>query len=136
MGKLLGSLVALVDLGLLALLVTSGNGNVLREAGLATSILLVGAIAWVAAFFNALYSAFRRGRDWRWILILLALIWLPALPVLAYGATAFYPLFNRGKRVATVPATSHWSLPPADPALRVGRRRAARGLLGFRNKAA
>ena len=136
MGKLLASLVALADLGLLVLLLTSGNGNVLREAGLATSVLLVGAIAWVAAFFNALYMAFRHGRDWRWIVILLAFIWLPAVPVLAYGATILHPLFGRRNRVSTVAVNSRWSLPPADPSLRVGRRRAARGLLGSRNKAA
>ena len=135
MGKLLALLLALADLGLLVLLLTSGEGNMLREAGLVTSILLVGAIAWVTAFFTAIYSAFRFGRDWRWILILLAFIWLPALPVLAYSGTQLYPLFGRKRQSAR----SRWTLPGADPALRIGRtsrRQRSNKLLGSGDQAA
>jgi hypothetical protein len=133
MGKILALVLALADLGLLVLLLRSGDGNVLREAGLATSFLLLGAMAWVAAFFNALYGAFRYGRDWRWVLILLVFLWLPALPVLAYGVSGTYPF--RRHRLTTALGKLRWSLPPADPALRASRQRTSRRLLGLRKAA-
>src|SRR5215469_18816502 len=100
MGKLLALVLAVADIGLLVVLVTFGNGNPVREAGVVTSFLLLGAIAWVAAFFNAVYVAFRHGRGWSWILILLALLWVPALPVLAYGFSGRWPV-RRGRRIST-----------------------------------
>jgi hypothetical protein len=130
MGKLLALILALADLSLLILLVTSSNGNLLREAGLATSFLLLGAMAWVVAFFNALYVAFRYGRDWRWILILLAFLWLPALPVLAYGISGRH-FGARGWRVS-VPAKSTFRLPPTD----LGRARSRSRLSGPWSRAA
>lgn len=134
MGKLLALILALADLSLLIVLVTSGDGNPLREAGLATSFLLLGAIAWVTAFFNALYVAFRYGRGWRWILILLAFLWLPALPVLAYGVSG-HRIGSRGRQ-ASVPEKSRFRLPPADPALGFGRARRRPKLLGPDSRAA
>jgi hypothetical protein len=134
MGKLLALILALADLGLLIVLETSGNGNVLREAGLATSFLLLGAMAWVAAFFNALYIAFRYGRDWRWILILLAFLWLPAIPVIAYGISGRL-FFARGRRIS-VPEKGPFRLPPADPALGFGRARRRPRLIGTSSRAA
>jgi len=133
MGKLLALILALADLGLLIVLVTSGTGNVLREAGLATSFLLLGAMAWVAAFFNALYVAFRYGRDWRWILILLAFLWLPAVPVLVYGISGGLFL-ARGRRIS-VPEKHPFRLPPPDPALRLGRARRRPKLIGISSRA-
>jgi hypothetical protein len=121
MGKLLALVLALADVGLLVVLVTFGNGNPLREAGLVTSFLLVGAIAWVTAFFNAVYVAFRHGRGWLWILILLALLWVPALPVLAYGFGGHWT-GHRVRRIATRDKSS-FRLPPVDSALGRGRRR-------------
>jgi hypothetical protein len=134
MGKLLALILAVADLSLLVVLVTSGNGNVLREAGLATSFLLLGAMAWVAAFFNALYVAFRYGRDWRWIVILLAFLWLPALPVLAYGISG-RRFGTRGRRIS-VPEKQTFRLPPADTALRLGRARRRPKLIGTSSRAA
>jgi hypothetical protein len=134
MGKLLALILALADVSLLILLVTSGNGNPLREAGLATSFLLVGALAWVAAFFNALYVAFRHGYGWRWILILLALLWLPALPVLAYGVSGLR--FGARRRKISMLQKSRFRLPPADPALGLGRSRRRPKLIGPDSRAA
>jgi hypothetical protein len=134
MGKLLALILALADLGLLIVLVTSGTSNVLREAGLATSFLLLGAIAWVVAFFNALYVAFRYGRDWRWILILLAFLWLPAVPVLVYGISGGR-IRARGPRIS-VPEKQPFRLPPADPALGLGRARRRLKLIGTSSRAA
>jgi hypothetical protein len=134
MGKLLALILALADLSLLIVLVTSGNGNPLREAGLVTSFLLLGAIAWVVAFFNALYVAFRYGRGWRWILILLALLWLPALPVLAYGVSGHW--FGGRRQQMSVPQKSRFRLPPTDPALGFGRARRRPRLLGPGSRAA
>jgi hypothetical protein len=134
MGKLLALILALADLGLLIVLITSGNGNPLREAGLATSFLLLGAIAWVAAFFNALYVAFRYGRGWRWILILLAFLWLPALPVVAYGVSG-HRIGGRGGQISR-PEESRFQLPPVDRALRFSRSRRRPRLPGPGSRAA
>ena len=123
MGKLVALVLALVDLGLLGLLLTSGDADVVRKALLTTSFLLLGALAWVAAFFSALYGLFRTGRGWRSVLLLLAFLWLPAVPVVAYGVHGIYALFTgRSKRVYPALATPRWPLPPVHAArLRGGR---------------
>jgi hypothetical protein len=123
MGKLVALALALVDLGLLGLLLTSGDADVLRKALLTTSFLLLGALAWVAAFFSALYGLFRSGRGWRSVVLLLAFLWLPAVPALAYGVHGVYTLFSgRGRRVYPALTTPGWSLPAVEAArLRGGR---------------
>jgi hypothetical protein len=126
MGKMIATIMALADLGLLVLLITSGSGNALREAGLATSFLLLGALAWVAAFFTALYSGFRTGRDWRWVLLLVVFLWLPAIPVLAYGVSGLHRLPSRARRPAMGPPASRWTLPAVDRRVLSGGRQRGR----------
>ena len=123
MGKLVAMALALVDLGLLGLLLTSSDADVLRKALLTTSFLLLGALAWVAAFFSALYGLFRTGRGWRSVVLLLAFLWVPAVPALAYGVLGIYTLFSgRGRRAYPALAASRWPLPAVDAArLRGGR---------------
>jgi hypothetical protein len=117
MGKLVALALALVDLGLLGLLLTSGDADVLRKALLTTSFLLLGALAWVAAFFSALYSLFRTGQGWRSVLLLLAFLWLPAMPVLVYGAHGIYLFFiERGKRAYPELSQARRTLPPVNAA--------------------
>jgi len=122
MGKMIATVMALADLGLLVLLITAGSGNVLREAGLATSFLLLGALAWVAAFFTALYTGFRTGRDWRWVLLLVVFLWVPALPVLVYGVSGLHRVPGRGPRLPSGLSAPGWTLPAADRSLVSGRR--------------
>jgi hypothetical protein len=119
---------ALTDLGLLVLLITSGSGSPLREAGLATSFLMLGALAWVVAFFTALYTGFRTGRDWRWMLLLVVFLWLPAIPVLAYGVSGLHRALSRNKRLASSLSTPSWTLPAADRRLLSDRRQRGRRL--------
>jgi hypothetical protein len=126
MGKMIATVMALADLGLLVLLITAGSGNVLREAGLATSFLLLGALAWVAAFFTALYTGFRTGRDWRWVVLLIVFLWLPAVPVLAYGVSGLHRMPVRSKRLTATLSTPSWTLPAADRSLLSGRRQRGR----------
>jgi hypothetical protein len=117
MGKLVALALALVDLGLLGLLLTSGEADVLRKALLTTSFLLLGALAWVAAFFTALSGLFRTGRGWRTVLLLLAFLWLPAVPVLAYAVHGIYLHVTGGsRRVYPALAGSGWPLPAVDAA--------------------
>jgi hypothetical protein len=133
---MIATVMALADLGLLALLVTAGSGNVLREAGLATSFLLLGALAWVVAFFAALYSGLRTGRDWRWVLLLVVFLWLPGIPVLAYGVSGLHGLRrarSRGNRVTSAVSTPRWRLPAADRTLLSGR--SQRRIWGLRRAA-
>jgi len=124
MGKLVALALALVDFVLLGLLLTSSDADVVRKALLTTSFLLLGALAWVAAFFSALYSLFRTGRGWRSVLLLLAFLWVPALPVVAYSVHGIYVLFTgRSRRVYPVPAALRWPLPPVNAARLRGERR-------------
>ena len=123
MGKLVALTLALVDLGLLGLLLTSGEADVLRKALLSTSFLLLGALAWVAAFFSALFGLFRTGRGLRSVVLLLAFLWLPAVPVVAYGVHGIYILFTgRSRRVYPALAASRWPLPPVNAARLRGER--------------
>jgi hypothetical protein len=135
MGKLVALALALVDLGILGLLLTSGDADVLRKALLTTSFLLLGALAWVVAFFSALYALFRTGRGLRSVLLLVAFLWLPVVPVLVYGVHGLYGLFTgRDRRVYPALAASKWPLPPVNAArLRGGR--SSRRLLRLRKAA-
>jgi len=126
MGKVIATIMALVDVGLLVLLITAGSGNALREAGLATSFLLLGALAWVAAFFTAIYTGFRTGRDWRWVLLLVVFLWLPAVPVLAYGVSGLHRAPSRSKRLASTVSAPRWTLPAPDRSLVFGRKQRGR----------
>jgi len=126
MGKMIATVMALTDLGPLVLLITAGSGNVLREAGLATSFLLLGALAWVAAFFTALYTGFRTGRDWRWVLLLVVFLWVPAIPVLVYGVSGLHRVPSRGKRLPSALSASGWTLPAPDRNLLSSRRQRGR----------
>ena len=98
MGKILAFVFGLGDLGLLALVVRPGSRGAVAEAGLVAAFAVVAALAWVVAFVTALYRAVVRGREWGWVLALAALLWLPALPPLAFGASGVFGLARRGRK--------------------------------------
>lgn len=95
MGKVLAFVLGLGDLGLLALIVRPGSRGAVAEAGLVAAFAVVAALAWVAAFVTAVYRAVVRGREWGWVLALAALLWLPALPALAFGMSGVFGLARR-----------------------------------------
>ncbi|WIG58003.1 MAG: hypothetical protein OJF49_000748 [Ktedonobacterales bacterium] len=95
MGKVLACVLALGDLGLLALLLLPGRHDVLRDAGIVTGFILVAALAQLVALASAVAHVLRYGTGWRWVVALLALLWLPAFPVLAFSASG---LFGHGGR--------------------------------------
>jgi hypothetical protein len=102
MGKALSFLVAACDLGLLVLLVQSGGQDVPRAAGLLLGFVLLAALAWLIALLSALAGALVEGRDWRWVLGLLAFLWLPVLPALCFGLSGLRR--RRSMRRALPPA--------------------------------
>jgi hypothetical protein len=136
MGKMLAFVFGLGDLGLLALVVRPGSRGAVAEAGLVAAFAVVAALAWVVAFVTATYRAVVRGREWGWVLALAALLWLPALPALAFGMSGVFAVArparerrrgrNNGKgrhgpderaSLSSRSADEARSLPPAEPAL-------------------
>lgn len=127
MGKILAFVLGLGDLGLLALVMRPGSRGAVAEAGLVAAFAVVAALAWVVAFVTAIYRAVIWGREWGWVLALAALLWLPALPALAFGVSGVFGLGRRergrrdgkgrrqrqGDRAAEVTR----ALPPAEPVL-------------------
>lgn len=132
MGKMLAFVFGLGDLGLLALVVRPGSRGAMAEAGLVAAFAVVAALAWVVAFVTALYRAVVRGREWGWVLALAALLWLPALPALAFGMSGVFGVAQRGRGPGrkertdgtrrhdpreTRPLDETRTLPPAEPVL-------------------
>lgn len=131
MGKMLAFVLGLGDLGLLALVVRPGSRGAVAEAGLVAAFAVVAALAWVVAFVTAVYRAVVRGREWGWVLALAALLWLPALPALAFSMSGVFGAARRprgrgrkdGKgrqrqgdqeaRAMRAPEET-WTLPPAE----------------------
>jgi len=134
MGKMLAFVFGLGDLGLLALVVRPGSRGAVAEAGLVSAFAVVAALAWVVAFVTAMYRAVVRGREWGWVLALAALLWLPALPALAFGMSGVFGVARRGRGPGhgqkerrdgtrrhdpreTRPLDEARTLPPAEPVL-------------------
>jgi hypothetical protein len=90
MGKMLTFLLAICDLGFLALLIAPGHHDGLEDAGLVTTFVLLAALVWLIALLSALYRAARDGRGWGWVLALIAFLWVPALPALVFGASGAF----------------------------------------------
>jgi hypothetical protein len=97
MGKILAFVFGLGDLGLLALVVRPGSRGAVAEAGLVAAFAVVAALAWVVAFVTAVYRAVVRGREWGWVLALAGLLWLPALPALAFGMSGVFGVARRAR---------------------------------------
>lgn len=87
MGKTLSFIMALGDLGLLALLVASRHHGLLQDAGLFASFVVFAVGAWLVAVASALFHGLRFGTGWRWFFALVVLLWLPAVPAFFYGVS-------------------------------------------------
>jgi hypothetical protein len=106
MGKVVSSVLACGALGLLALVALASPRNALEVAGLLAGFAVLSATAWLVALTSAVYRALRFGRGWAWVAALLALLWLPVLPVLAYAASALFVRRSRQHRHSRpLPAT-------------------------------
>jgi hypothetical protein len=95
MGKGLTFVVSLAALACLGLLFATANGSLPREAGLLFGFLSLAAAAWVLAALTAGYQLLRHGYGWRWLVALVALIWLPALPALCFSLSGLFGRRNQ-----------------------------------------
>lgn len=95
MGKAFSFVMALGDLGLLALLVGSRHHGLLQDAGLFASFVIFAVGAWLVAIVSALYQGLRFGTGWRWFVALVVLLWLPAIPAFCYGVSGAPALMRR-----------------------------------------
>lgn len=98
MGKTLSFVMALGDLGLLALLVASRHHGLLQDAGLFASFVVFAVGAWLVAVVSALYRGLRFGTGWRWFFALVVLLWLPAVPAFCYGVSGAPALIRQMAR--------------------------------------
>jgi hypothetical protein len=96
MGKAISFLLASLDLTVLALLAAPGHRTVWGDLGLFWAFAVVALLAWAVALLTALGRALS-GHGWRPVAALLALLWLPALPPLVYGASGVRDLFARDR---------------------------------------
>ena len=95
MGKGFTFVVSLASLACLGVLFAKAQGNFLREAGLLIGFLMLASAAWVMAALTAAYQLLRRGHGWRWLVALVALVWLPVLPALCFSLTGLAPRVPR-----------------------------------------
>lgn len=133
MGKVVSFVLALSDLGLLALLVFAPSRDLPRDAGLVLGFLVLAMIAWLVAFGTALYRSIILGASFKPTLMLLTFSWLPALPAFIYGLSGAGSIFRRGDTrpelrpaaaIITSPRT-RFTLPPVDKRLTASRHRGA-----------
>ncbi|HLJ81955.1 MAG TPA: hypothetical protein VKT52_10745 [Ktedonobacterales bacterium] len=127
MGKMWSFVLALADLGVLAVFFMGRGQDMLRDASLLLIFAVLAVLAWGVALATALHRIFTRGHGWLWALVLVIFCWIPALPALLFGVSGVFSLFGRRTHPATavtVPASpassvsparrARWSLPPVD----------------------
>jgi hypothetical protein len=111
MGKALSFVMALGDLGLLALLVASRHHGLLQDAGLFASFVVFAVGAWLVAVVSALYHGLRFGNGWSWFFALVVLLWLPAVPAFCYGVSGVPALVrhvtHRGRTAGAATTAAH-----------------------------
>lgn len=100
MGKVLAFALAAVDVALLIVLSLPRRHDMLSDAGLFVGFVVLASLAWIVALGTALVRAMQMRESWLWVLVLLALLWVPALPELAFGASGMWHAMGlgRGKR--------------------------------------
>lgn len=98
MGKALAFVLAAADVALLVLLSVPRKHDTLGDAGLFVAFVALASLAWLVALGTAVVRAMQLRESWMWVLVLVALLWLPALPELAFGASGAWQAVGRGKR--------------------------------------
>lgn len=96
MGKVLAFALAAGDVALLVLLSLPREHKALGEVALFVGFVALACLAWLVALGTALVRALQLRESWLWVLLLVALMWLPALPELAFGASGVWQAMGHG----------------------------------------
>ena len=121
MGKMWAFMLALADLGVLAVFLMGRGQDVLRDASLMLIFAVLAVLAWGVSLATALRRILTRGHGWIWALALVVFFWIPALPALLFGASGIFdrrthpaPAAPAVAIPASPPRQSRWALPPVD----------------------
>jgi hypothetical protein len=104
MGKLLSFVFSSLALATLALVALSSHTSLLDDAGLVVSFVFFSALALVTSLVTALRRLSWGERNWRTLLWLVLLFWLPVLPAMIYGLSGLRDLGKRTRKRPTVPS--------------------------------
>ncbi len=100
MGKAVAFVLAAADVALLVVLALPHTFSVLGNAGLFVAFVALASAAWVVALGTAIVRAMQLRESWAWVLALVALLWLPALPELAFGISGAWRAVGRRRHAA------------------------------------
>lgn len=100
MGKAIAFVLAAADVALLVLLSWPHTFSALGVAGLFVAFVALASAAWLVALGTAIVRAMQLRESWAWVIVLVALLWLPALPELAFGASGAWRAVGRRRRAA------------------------------------
>jgi hypothetical protein len=98
MGKLLSFVFSVVALATLALVAISSHASLLDDAGLVVSFVFFSALALATALVTAVRRVTWGERNWRTVVRLVLLFWVPVLPALIYGLSGLRDLGARSRR--------------------------------------
>lgn len=98
MGKAIAFVLAAVDVALLVVLALPHAFSALGDAGLFVAFVVLASAAWVVALSTAIVRALQLRESWAWVLALVALLWLPVLPELAFGISGAWRAVGRRRR--------------------------------------
>lgn len=97
MGKVLAFALAAADVALLVLLSLPRKHDALGDVGLFVGFVALASLAWLVALGTAIVRAMQLRESWLWVVVLVLLLWLPALPELAFGASGAVRAMGRGR---------------------------------------
>lgn len=100
MGKTLAFVLAAADVALLVLLSLPHQFTTLGDAGLFVAFVALASAAWVVALGTAIVRAMQLRESWAWVIVLVVLLWLPALPELAFGVSGAWRAVGRKRHTA------------------------------------
>jgi hypothetical protein len=98
MGKLLSFVFASVALATLVLVALLSHASLLDDAGLVVSFVFFCALALLASLVTAVRRMAWGERNWRVVVRLVLLFWLPVLPAMIYGLSGLRDLGTRSRR--------------------------------------
>ena len=116
MGKLLSFIFASVALATLVLVALSSHTSLLDDAGLVVSFVFFSVLALATSLVTAVRRISWGERNWRVVLRLVALFWLPALPALIYGLSGLRDLGARSRKRAVTQPTRVTQMVVSGPA--------------------